>query len=699
MKMKKILCAALTGAMLLSGASAFCAGAEDAAPIVPKKGSGITFDNGYALGIPGFPTAGELAGMFEGEVSVSKDGTAIEKDKTVPSGAVISNGTEEIKAVIYGDVNGDAKFNIGDVTAVLKHIAKWGGEIDISAADVNTDSKVNVNDVTTILKKIAKWRVWLGGVGMTVTEEKQNAKAEDSSLKLAFGNGIDRYLPETEIGDAVTDVIYSAKGEIEFTQFALESEGGHKDLSVSVTDFKNAKGDTIRTEMYNISFIKITDSRSEIDEIADVMVPILTGIDIKAGAYAPFGIKAYPAADDAYGLYEATVTVKDAEGNELKKALVFLNVWDFVLPEASNCRTSLGLFPTAIGSTETATVEERYKNYYDFFIENRMNPSLLPYDICSEEAVEYMNDPRVNSFLAGGEGYGGSYDTTDDQLRERYALLSQNPEWMEKVYFYYDDEPLNFVPPETELPTPEQRIEDIENNYKHVRELFPGAKLIIPNHYNAIDSRFGEDIVGFVMDHSQILCPHMWMFNDYTKAIENVYYTAEMVQKYGPLKDRIDQKLADDPESEFWWYTSDNPRNGMCNIYITKPGIEARTLFWQQYLYGADGYLYWDIAEFGAVNSRNAAMNNEFAGLLCYQNKPYRTDEAIGSVRVEYVRDGIEDFDYLHMIEEQFGKDVADEFVSRITSDLLVYNTDSAYFEEVRMEMGELLQGWSASAD
>ena len=358
------------------------------------------------------------------------------------------------------------------------------------------------------------------------------------------------------------------------------------------------------------------------------------------------------------------------------------------------------MFAGNIGSSNTATVEERYKNYYDFFIENRMNPTLLPYDICSDEADAYLNDPRVNSFIAGGDGYGGSYATTDAQLVERYEKLSQNDDWMDKAYFYYDDEPLPWT--KDTNATVAQQTSSIKSNYAHVRELFPGAKLIIPNHYNEITDddpaqmAFGEDIVGFCMQYSSILCPHMWMFNDPEYVPQGMaWYTNEQIERFGTLQDRIAAKLESDPEAEFWWYTSDNPRDGMCNIYISKSGMECRVLFWQQYLYGADGYLYWDISDFAKVIARNTRMTDVYAGLLCYQNKIYGTDEAVGAVRVEMIRDGIEDFDYLTMIEEQYGSEVADKFVKKITTNLMDFSNDSAELEAVRMEMGELLQGWA----
>jgi len=698
--MKKFLSSLLAGVMLFSSAVSIAAD-DPVNPLTPIEKYGIELDrdNGIMWGVPGPVDSNELSSMFvdpNNAVTISYNGTTL-MNELVPTGAIISNNSESFIVIIHGDADSNGKINLADVSGILKKVAKWNVTPDEDASDVNLDGKVNLADVSMILKKIAKWRVWLGGCGMAVTEEPQTAANEDSSLTIAFGNSIDRYTPDTDIGDAATDVMYCAKNEIEFTQFALKSESGHSGLSVDITPFTNARGEKLRTEIYQQSFVTITDQRSDIDVIADVMSPVLSGISIKEGNFCPFGIKVYPEEDARFGLYEATVTVKDADGKEVKKALVFLNVWDFVLPSASYCRTSFGLGAEAIGSSSTATQAERYKNYYDFFIENRMNPVLLPYDVCSEEAKQYLDDPRVNSFLAGGEGYGGTYDVTDEQLTERYSYLSQNEEWMDKAYFYFDDEPLPWT---KEGVTVAEQAASIKNNYERAQRLFPGAKILIPNHHNEITDddqnqiAFGADIVGFCMQYSSILCPHSWMFKDYNKTSENIVYTKEMVDRFGTMQDRIAEKLSSDPEAEFWWYTSDNPRDGMCNIYITKPGIECRTLFWQQYMYGATGYLYWASNEFQLVNSRNTHMSNIYAGLLCYSNKVYKTDDAIGSVRVEMIRDGIEDFDYLHMIEEKYGKEVADRFVKEITTDLLYYTDDSSKLEEVRIEMGEMLQGW-----
>ncbi len=65
-------------------------------------------------------------------------------------------------AVTYGDVNGDTKINLGDVSAMLNKIAKWDVTIDETAADVDVNGKVNLADVSLVLKHIAKWEVELG---------------------------------------------------------------------------------------------------------------------------------------------------------------------------------------------------------------------------------------------------------------------------------------------------------------------------------------------------------------------------------------------------------------------------------------------------------------------------------------------------------------------------------------------------------
>ena len=128
-RMKKLVSAVLTGAMLLSCTAALAVTAEETpVELKPYKMYGVTVADGVASGIPGTPTVAELRGMFdesEAAISVSAGDAVLADDAFVPNGATISNGSESATAIIYGDNAADGKLNLSDVSALLKYIAKW----------------------------------------------------------------------------------------------------------------------------------------------------------------------------------------------------------------------------------------------------------------------------------------------------------------------------------------------------------------------------------------------------------------------------------------------------------------------------------------------------------------------------------------------------------------------------------------------
>ncbi len=154
---KRILSAVLTAAMLL-GSAAYVS-ADTTASLSPRAAT--VLESGYIKGFEKIPTADEVASQFDGEVVISdmKNNT-VTGTNAVPADSAVLSGDEIIAFVhVPGDAFSDGKININDVTAILKHIAKWGVALSTSAADTNDDGKINVNDVTMLLKYIAKWDV------------------------------------------------------------------------------------------------------------------------------------------------------------------------------------------------------------------------------------------------------------------------------------------------------------------------------------------------------------------------------------------------------------------------------------------------------------------------------------------------------------------------------------------------------------
>jgi len=91
----------------------------------------------------------------EYEIKVNAEG----KDK---NGKKVSLGdtsavTKIITATIYGDTNGDGKYNSKDISLMLRRIAGHNVSMDVINADVNLDSKVNSKDISIMLKVLAGW--------------------------------------------------------------------------------------------------------------------------------------------------------------------------------------------------------------------------------------------------------------------------------------------------------------------------------------------------------------------------------------------------------------------------------------------------------------------------------------------------------------------------------------------------------------
>ena len=62
----------------------------------------------------------------------------------------------------------------------------------------------------------------------------------------------------------------------------------------------------------------------------------------------------------------------------------------------------------------------------------------------------------------------------------------------------------------------------------------------------------------------------------------------------------------------------------------------------------------------------------------------------VPSIHLEYVRDGIEDFQYMKQLEHS-GLDrdeIVSKYVNRVTTEILRYSEDSADYEAARRDMG-----------
>jgi len=212
---------------------------------------------------------------------------------------------------------------------------------------------------------------------------------------------------------------------------------------------------------------------------------------------------------------------------------------------------------------------------------------------------------------------------------------------------------------------------------------------------------------------------------------------------YGEFEDRIKSEMALAKEngsaanSELWTYCAGNSgAYTYANHLIESTGLQTKMLFWQCYQNDVSGYLYYaanswsecdakngnyaDKTVTGSKTNSNWKTNlyyfNDIAfhgnGVLFYGNTQGKIQgqSCIGTIRVELMRDGIEEYQMLKMLEDYVGEKEAKAVVSRVSNNVVDYlslpNFDDSAFDAsmdeydimamVRRELGNSVEEASA---
>ena len=68
-----------------------------------------------------------------------------------------------------------------------------------------------------------------------------------------------------------------------------------------------------------------------------------------------------------------------------------------------------------------------------------------------------------------------------------------------------------------------------------------------------------------------------------------------------------------------------------------------------------------------------------------------RLHECVESIRLESIRDGIEDYDYFDTLDAKYGEGTSTLLIKQITTSLGDYNSDPELFNRIRLAAGDLI--------
>ena len=460
-----------------------------------------------------------------------------------------------------------------------------------------------------------------------------------------------------------------------------------------------------------------------------------------------FVIQALTEKNSRPGQYMATVEIYDAEsGLCIKKANVYTYVYDVVLNEEPALDTYIGIWGEYYNDTYRAfggyNEVEVIRSMANFMLKYRLTPVVGQWTIDNVLGVEWLYNPRVTTFRVNKELYDRYKN--DPILKSKMVYYGQDepgaPRGQQRGITLEDGTTVTYqdtfgilailgVAEEAKmlknvwgwedyrLLIPIERNPDF-TNFSTFQDL--GKTGVIPNmSWAAIEAVLQEDGAKALFNKykTEITSSRdMFEFLEEYVTVWTYIYTGSTPRAlkstngcqymqaaahdviFGEFAERMRKYQAEG--DEIWGYVACEPQwhSPYQNILLFNDGTEARTMFWTSYKLGQTGWLYWREDYYGAVRNNTYAMRVPFSatgpgdGILIYPGAIYGQIDPIPSIRFINMRDGVEDYELLCMLEEKYGEAKAMEMVENIVTSTVTFTRDDQKIYNVHAQILKLLE-------
>lgn len=453
--------------------------------------------------------------------------------------------------------------------------------------------------------------------------------------------------------------ISSVRNEYEGCMFGVRADVDLHELRLDATDLVS-ENDKILKSNIRLNFVgSIPISKNtpntpveELERVApfEVPDPLLDSesVNVKRGETQPCYFAVYVPENVKHGDYNGKILVSSKEGKAILE--VVLHVYPVTLPDHRS------LYVTNWFSVENIAKAYRvrpwsedfwkvFEKWVAFMAEHRQNVFWVPLDTIKvyydgktykfdftifDKYVEILNKYNADRIEVTHVAYFKQWGGKEITIRE-FKVVSEDKErnedgskiiqhllfvlekhleekgWLNKTIIHIADEPT------------EDGLENWINISKLVHEYAPRISRI-----DAIET------VGF-NDFLEVWVPTLQHFNDWMES-----YNEAMKKGH-----------------EVWFYTCLNPTGRYPNRFLDYPLLKTRILHWVNYAYELKGYLHWGFNwwgenPFGEPNPNLPPGDSHIA---------YPGDNGpISSLRLEAMRDGLEDYECLKLLEEKICK-------------------------------------------
>ncbi len=543
-----------------------------------------------------------------------------------------------------------------------------------------------------------------------------------------------------------------AKNEIEGGQFIVTNLGDYQvqEFTVKMSSLKNANGAEIPADavkVYLQKYLNVThkmnaDPSVSAGYVPDAILPFEKAVEYGEnkveGTNQGVYVTVETQTDTAAGTYlgNCLVTVDGKEFN----VPVEVTVWDFAISEEVHTATLFDLWQDHNMMGELDSTMEMYEKYYEYLAQNRISADLLPGEYDTPEEYAQMakrayEDVRITAFRLP---YRGGKQNLDTAFMKEYVMAliqasETDAELLNKATYYVgalDDEPqFNDTLDDAHIYTKqldameEDIISELEQvgyfadkdaaTAESIKEKIRKIPHIVTVSYQIVET---DERVTEAWEYGEVtFCPLFDSFSgsDFVPGKTNV----EMYQDIREANGQI------------WWYGCNGPLYPWPSYHLDGSLVGARVIGTMMYDYGIDGNLYWcvnfyqqnhvddgdirkaadpyDDAFRDGTGGVNVPHNGE--GFLLYPGADYGIDGPVGSLRVEAIRDGNEDYEYYYLLDQlteglsdYYGMDISVEnmvsnLYDRLYSDVK-YIPDADNFSQVRRELAEIITTCSSDS-
>lgn len=502
--------------------------------------------------------------------------------------------------------------------------------------------------------------------------------------------GRDREMPGQPRGQAGPVRVCAARGEYEPVQVVLRPESDGELLEAEVSPlrqrWRTAVPITVRVdEVAYVEVTRPTDKTCQPGWYPDPLPPLRLPLALRAGQNQPLWITFHVAREARAGDYRGELKLRTTRGTV--RVPLQVHVYDFTLPQETHLKSALGLGTHGINQYHhLQQPEDRkavFEKYLGNFAEHRISPysfyDYAPIDIrfvgegtnrqarvdftqFDQAAERWLDQAHFSTFQLRLRGMGGGTfhsrhlgelegfkEGTPEFARLFQDYLSQIEAhlrargWLSKAFTYWFDEP---EPKDYEF---------VVDGMKRIHAAAPGIRRMLT-----------EEPHPQLFGHVDIWCGL------------TPQWTPELVRERRQAGEEV------------WWYICCGPHAPYLTEFIDHPGTELRLWPWQSWQYGVEGILIWATTYWTSATAfPPPKLQNPWADPMSYttgyglkpgtinywgngdgrflypprrdpaENQTPCLDGPINSLRWENLRDGMEDYEYLWLLQQAAQRELA----------------------------------------